>query len=420
LIALDQLLKPQGYKIRLYALKANSLTAMDMGIGGRPGKSDPYLKIKLGKQKFNDRDNAIDDVTDADFYQLIEMNAELPGTSQLEISVMDKDDIGSDDLIGKTVIDLEDRWFDSRWQQMGRANRIMPTDDPNNLRWDTKPLEVRSLFAPTSNNPQGNFTCWLDILSPAEASAFPPDEVALPPRQVFEMRIVIWKAKDVPAQDLLGGQNMTDMYVQVRPEGCAEQTTDTHWRAKKGKGSFNWRMIFDVELGHNTRSMKFPYLSLQLWDKDLLKYNDCICESTFDMRKYYEKAYRKNCAVKLFETKKGAQAQRQKEKSARDKLYAIPDTEEDIPSDEDSDEEGTHNPLASDGGGGGGGGAAAVRPGLTGKRSDKFTEEEDSDDEADGDTGVGVTGMRARDGAAAGADAARASATEEERAKVGT
>lgn len=73
--------------------------------------------------------------------------------------------------------------------------------------------------------------------------------------------------------------------------------------------------------------MKFPYLSLQLWDRDLLKYNDCICESTFDMRKYYEKAYRKNIAVKLFEKKKGAALQREKERKARAKLYDIPDTE---------------------------------------------------------------------------------------------
>ena len=40
------------------------------------------------------------------------MDAELPGTSQLIVDVMDKDTIGSDDLIGSTVIDLEDRWFD--------------------------------------------------------------------------------------------------------------------------------------------------------------------------------------------------------------------------------------------------------------------------------------------------------------------
>lgn len=29
---------------------------------------------------------------------------------------MDFDPIGGDGLIGRTVIDLEDRWFDHRWQ----------------------------------------------------------------------------------------------------------------------------------------------------------------------------------------------------------------------------------------------------------------------------------------------------------------
>lgn len=33
-----------------------------------------------------------------------------------QIEVMDYDHIGRDELIGKTVIDLEDRWFDTRWQ----------------------------------------------------------------------------------------------------------------------------------------------------------------------------------------------------------------------------------------------------------------------------------------------------------------
>lgn len=33
-----------------------------------------------------------------------------------QIDVMDYDDIGRDELIGSTVIDLEDRWFDTRWQ----------------------------------------------------------------------------------------------------------------------------------------------------------------------------------------------------------------------------------------------------------------------------------------------------------------
>ena len=33
-------------------------------IHGKPSKSDPYLKISLGKHKFNDRENAVDEVHD--------------------------------------------------------------------------------------------------------------------------------------------------------------------------------------------------------------------------------------------------------------------------------------------------------------------------------------------------------------------
>lgn len=42
--------QPKVYKVRLYVLQALNLTPMDMGIGGRPGKSDPYLRVRLGKE----------------------------------------------------------------------------------------------------------------------------------------------------------------------------------------------------------------------------------------------------------------------------------------------------------------------------------------------------------------------------------
>ncbi len=44
-----------------------------------------------------------------DFHRYYEFNAVLPGDSKLEISVFDYDIIGSDDFIGKTVIDLDVR-----------------------------------------------------------------------------------------------------------------------------------------------------------------------------------------------------------------------------------------------------------------------------------------------------------------------
>jgi hypothetical protein len=60
--------------------------------------------------------------------------------------------------------------------------------------------------------------------------------------------------------------------VKCWPEGCDPQETDTHWRCKKGKGSWNYRLLFDVELGHNTRAMKFPYFHIQLWDRLVVVY----------------------------------------------------------------------------------------------------------------------------------------------------
>ena len=44
---------------------------------------------------------------------------------------------------------------------------------------------------------QGWLECWIDIMQPAEATAFPPDDVSLPPTALFEVRVIIWKAKDV-------------------------------------------------------------------------------------------------------------------------------------------------------------------------------------------------------------------------------
>ena len=68
---------------------------------------------------------------------------------------MDKDTIGYDDLIGSTVIDLEDRWFDNRWQALGREFRKDPSETINGLgRWDPKPVEKRTLYVPSNNASQ--------------------------------------------------------------------------------------------------------------------------------------------------------------------------------------------------------------------------------------------------------------------------
>lgn len=159
---MESLLKPKKYKVRLYVLRALKLTPMDIGLDGKPSKSDPYLRVKLGKSTFDDREHAIDNAVDVDLYKCIEFDAELPGTSQLIIDVMDKDDFGpySDDLIGRTIMDLEDRWFDARWQELGQENRRLPaavgtsSEEASKPRWCTKPIETRSIYVPSNKAPQ--------------------------------------------------------------------------------------------------------------------------------------------------------------------------------------------------------------------------------------------------------------------------
>ena len=88
---------------------------------------------------------------------------------------------------------------------------------------------------------------------------------------------------------------MNDLYAKGWITKGEAQETDIHWRCKKGKGSFNWRMKFPVML-----PMKFPYLHLQLWDKDIIKWNDCIAEVEMDLTPHVQRALRAKAPINVF------------------------------------------------------------------------------------------------------------------------
>ena len=56
------------------------------------------------------------------FFEVYEIEALIPGTSELKISMWDaQHGWGFDKLIGETSIDCEDRWYDDRWRSIGSA-----------------------------------------------------------------------------------------------------------------------------------------------------------------------------------------------------------------------------------------------------------------------------------------------------------
>jgi Ca2+-dependent lipid-binding protein len=97
-------LQPKDLFVRLYVLRGHGLAAKDSD-----RNSDPYVTVQLGKHKVSRRDKHLNDTCDPDFFQAFDIPCRLPGPSKLEIKVWVYDGIG-DDLIGKTVIDIENRY----------------------------------------------------------------------------------------------------------------------------------------------------------------------------------------------------------------------------------------------------------------------------------------------------------------------
>lgn len=69
------------------------------------------------------------------------------------------------------------------------------------------------------------------------------------------------------------------------------QETDTHWRCYRGKGCWNWRCKFTLTLPMATPEM--GRLHMQLWDRDVAKWNDVICEGQIDLFPWLLEAYQR-------------------------------------------------------------------------------------------------------------------------------
>ena len=64
----------------------------------------------------NKGDKRIDDNNNPKFYKMFEFEHKFPGASDITIEFYDYDPITRDDLIAKTSIDIERRFFDRKWR----------------------------------------------------------------------------------------------------------------------------------------------------------------------------------------------------------------------------------------------------------------------------------------------------------------
>nr|XP_013005415.1 fer-1-like protein 6 isoform X2 [Cavia porcellus] len=127
---------PVQVLIRVYIVAAFNLSPADPD-----GKSDPYIVLRLGKTEIKDRDKYIPKQLNPVFGRSFEIQATFPKESLLTVLIYDHDMIGTDDLIGETKIDLENRFYSKHRAICGLQSQY-EVEGYNAWRDTSKPTEI--------------------------------------------------------------------------------------------------------------------------------------------------------------------------------------------------------------------------------------------------------------------------------------
>ncbi|XP_007488356.2 fer-1-like protein 6 [Monodelphis domestica] len=122
--------------IRVYIVAAFNLSPADPD-----GKSDPYVALTLGKTDIKDREKYIPKQLNPVFGRSFEIQATFPKETLLIVRIYDHDMIGSDDLIGETKIDLENRFYSKHRAICGLQSQY-EIEGYNAWRDTSKPTEI--------------------------------------------------------------------------------------------------------------------------------------------------------------------------------------------------------------------------------------------------------------------------------------
>lgn len=214
----------------------------------------------------------------------------MPENATLSISVMESRALSDGMEIGRTTIDIEDRWFHPTYRETIRSS----------MKFKSIPIETRHLHTQDSNISQGNLKLWVEIMTAQNANAHPIDILQSPEPEEFQLRFVIWRTKDVAPPD---GEDATNVQVtgqmQLDSGEALRQETDVHYGSIDETATFNWRFLFNVLIPCQDASIK-----LQVLSKSSLTNmgGETLCEVCLDLATDFVEARRTKSVVELPKT----------------------------------------------------------------------------------------------------------------------
>nr|NP_001304962.3 fer-1-like protein 4-like [Gorilla gorilla gorilla] len=128
--------RPIKLLVRVYVVKATNLAPADPN-----GKADPYVVVSAGRERQDTKERYIPKQLNPIFGEILELSISLPAETELTVAVFDHDLVGSDDLIGETHIDLENRFYSHHRANCGLASQY-EVDGYNAWRDAFRPSQI--------------------------------------------------------------------------------------------------------------------------------------------------------------------------------------------------------------------------------------------------------------------------------------
>ena len=100
-----------------------------------------------------------------------------------------------DELLGGSLIDLEDRYFTVLWH-----------------KFESKPIENRNLKDEFGSS-IGRLQVWIDLVEKSQCKINPLIKITAPPRYEFELRAIIYEARNCVFKDEL--EKCNDLYCKA-------------------------------------------------------------------------------------------------------------------------------------------------------------------------------------------------------------
>ncbi|XP_032560875.1 fer-1-like protein 4 [Chiroxiphia lanceolata] len=160
--------RPIKVLVRVYIVKATNLSPADPN-----GKADPYVVVTVGQEQKDTKERYIPKQLNPVFGEVVELTVSFPMESELTVAIFDHDLVGSDDLIGETRIDLENRFYSKHRANCGVAAQY-DVNGYNMWRDAFKPTQILDSLCKKNSLPAPEYR-WEEVKVDNKIFKVPPE-----------------------------------------------------------------------------------------------------------------------------------------------------------------------------------------------------------------------------------------------------